>query len=212
MRTFLKQLVLVTRFQHLVKWSEKWNTPKWKSVWDFTPTFYWSSTTVIKIRAEPWKVDWQNPLKTFGSVPMALEISTKGPVFSQLETHTKKKKVEKLLEWTFLFFFFQNLTTCCARNLLSANIKIVKVKFRICMAKGGRETLRPSYSRPKLTLVSWHSHIFRPIILQRIGHTLKLSPLFICFRALGQKLLGVIFMTPFLLHHCSPRPHIRWYT
>ena len=81
--------------QHLLKWSEKWNTPKWKSVWDFTPTFYWSSTTVIKIRAEPWKVDWQNPLKTFGSVPMAQEISTKGPVFSQFETHTKKKKLEK---------------------------------------------------------------------------------------------------------------------
>ena len=27
-------------------------------------------------------------------------------------------------------------------------------RFRICMAKGGRESLRPSYGRPKLTLIS----------------------------------------------------------
>ena len=27
-------------------------------------------------------------------------------------------------------------------------------RFRICMAKGGRESARPSYGRPKLTLIS----------------------------------------------------------
>ena len=84
----------------------------------------------------------------------------KGPsVLSTWNSHQEEKSRKnccKDSKTQFFCSFFQNLTTCCAKNLLSANIKIVKVKFRICVAKGGWETLRPSYSRPKLTLVSWH--------------------------------------------------------
>ena len=32
-------------------------------------------------------------------------------------------------------------------------------RFRICMAKGGSESARPSYGRPKLTLISWRKKI-----------------------------------------------------
>ena len=31
-------------------------------------------------------------------------------------------------------------------------------RFRICMAKGGRESLRPSYGQPKLTLIARKKH------------------------------------------------------
>ena len=92
---------------------------------------------------------------------MAQEISTKGPVFSQLETHTKKKKSRKNCckdsKTQFFCSFLQNLTTCCA------NIKIVKVKFRICMAKGGKGDLKAELEPAEvdpcfMTLTHFSSH------------------------------------------------------
>ena len=46
--------------------------------------------------------------------------------------------------------------------------------FRTCMAKGGRESLRPSYSRRKLTLVPRYSRINNLSIEHRIYSNLSI--------------------------------------
>ena len=47
---------------------------------------------------------------------MAQEISTKGPVFSQLETHTKKKKVEKIAAKIPKLNFFRSARASCTTS------------------------------------------------------------------------------------------------
>ena len=43
-------------------------------------------------------------------------------------------------------------------------------RFRICMAKGGRESARPSYGRPKLTLISREKNHLRRCYKKLGGH------------------------------------------
>ena len=71
----------------------------------------------------------------------------------------------------------------------------MSIRFRICMAKGARGSLRPSYRRPKLTLVSiivvtqlrcpkkLTLCFYGPIALKRIEHVWWLQVLFVSKRA-----------------------------
>ena len=43
-------------------------------------------------------------------------------------------------------------------------------RFRICMAKGGKEALRPSYGRSKLTLISREKKYLRRCYEESLGH------------------------------------------
>ena len=42
--------------------------------------------------------------------------------------------------------------------------------FRICMAKGGRESLRPSYGQPKLTIIAPKASGEGACILSKMGY------------------------------------------
>ena len=49
--------------------------------------------------------------------------------------------------------------------------------FRICMAKGGRESARPSYGRPKLTLISREKNHLLRCFAKPFGHNFQISGL-----------------------------------
>ena len=66
------------------------------------------------------------------------------------ELRNKKKLAKKRITQSRFIHFFEYVwyipnATCWI---------LVSRRFRICMAKGGRESARPSYGRPKLTLIS----------------------------------------------------------
>ena len=77
-------------------------------------------------------------------------------------------------------------------------------RFRICVAKGGRGCLRPSYGRPKLTLVS--VFVATAFAVSQKNNNLKLvvqevwmSPWWFNFRPLGPKFQSVSFLRHLLI-------------
>ena len=100
-------------------------------------------------------------------------------------------------------------------------------RFRICMAREDRESLRPSYSRPKLTFISRKKITFGGVSKSNTAKIFKIQPchcissilIYICNTADSIARLNfencrcIIFciIAPILLAHCvlPPSPNFR---
>ena len=69
-------------------------------------------------------------------------------------------------------------------------------RFRICMPKGGRGSLRPSYSQPKLTLLSKKSPTLRCNIKLYLPQFLTMWRNYLSGQALFWKLWNIQFFVP----------------